>query len=361
MFFSKQFKLHLISQNNENDYMRPDLNNQNPNFNFNLQSQLNSIENNNLSFNKSLLSSSLVTNNSINSEIELDNINYIFKPNNINIETELYNQKNQFIPKTINFEKELNNKNNQFKPTIIDEKTYFLDLSSLNKNNNNNNQELFFTDNTPIKSVNSEHQKSKKDLKSHKKPTGRIKKSEKKVGKHDKNKADNITRKVKHLVLKSLMKFINKKIKILYNGNIGNNILKKEFLLLNKNPTYNASIEYNKQFLKKTLKEILSENISPQYNNFKPDFNKNLVERLLNEKDKEKKAYFNKLFNLTFVDCLQHFNGTKNIKELEGMESINDVLEEFNNEKKYKEKLYYSIKNFDNIINKNRTSKKNET
>ena len=39
------------------------------------------------------------------------------------------------------------------------------------------------------------------------------------------------------------------------------------------------------------------------------------------------------------------------------MESINDVLEEFNNEKKYKEKLYYNIKNYDNIINKNRISK----
>ena len=354
--FAKKIKIHVINQNNENDYPSPDLNNQNPNFIFNFPNQLNSIENNNLSFNNNfLLSTSLLNDNkSINSEIEYDNKDYLFKPNNIKNEKELDNLNNTFIFKAIINEKELDNQNNQIKTKISDGKTYFLDLSSLNKNNNN--QELFFTDNTSIKNVNSEHhQKTKKDLKPHKKPTGRIKKGEKKEGKHNKYQEDNIRRKVKHLVLKNLMIFINKKIKILYNGNIGNNILKKEFLLFNKNPSYNSSIEYNKLFLKKTLKEILSENISTLYSNFEPDFNKKLVERLLNEKDKEKSIYFNKLFNLTFIDCLQHFNGTKNIRELDGMESIDNALEEFNNEKKYKEKLYYNIKNYDNIINKKKS------
>ena len=150
------------------------------------------------------------------------------------------------------------------------------------------------------------------------------------------------------------------KIKALFNGNIGKNILKKEFLTLNKKPKFDSSIEYNKLFLKKTLKEILSENISTRYTSYSQDFNKKLVEKLINEKDKEKREYFNKLFNFTFLDCLKHFNKTKIIKEFEGMDSIDDVLEEFNNDKEYKEILYENLINFDTIINnkKSRTSKK---
>ena len=164
--FSKKCKIHLISQNNEKDYICPELDNQNPNFIFGLQDQMNSIENNNLSFNNNFVLSSLLNNNnSIDNETELYNIKYMFKPNIINIETELDNHKNQFILNTNNDEKELDNKNNQFKPIISDGKNYFLNLPSLNKNN----QELFITDNIPIKNINSENQKSKKDLQSHKK------------------------------------------------------------------------------------------------------------------------------------------------------------------------------------------------
>ena len=39
------------------------------------------------------------------------------------------------------------------------------------------------------------------------------------------------------------------------------------------------------------------------------------------------------------------------------MECIDDVLEEFNNEKEYKQILYYNIKNFDDIINSKRSRK----
>ena len=93
------------------------------------------------------------------------------------------------------------------------------------------------------------------------------------------------------------MKFLNKKTKTTYNGNIGHNILKKEFLGFNKNPKCDFSIEYNKQLLQKQLKEIFSENITTRINNYRQDFNKKLVERLINEKDSEKRNYFNKFFN----------------------------------------------------------------
>ena len=41
------------------------------------------------------------------------------------------------------------------------------------------------------------------------------------------------------------------------------------------------------------------------------------------------------------------------------MDNIDNVLEEFNKNKEYKEILYYNIRNFDDII-KNKTSRKSK-
>ena len=60
--------------------------------------------------------------------------------------------------------------------------------------------------------------------------------------KHDKFTDDNLRKKCKHLVLDSVMEFINKKIYSLYNGNIGNNIYRKEILTLNKSQKSKANI-----------------------------------------------------------------------------------------------------------------------
>ena len=319
----KYNKIPSDSQINENDSLSPDLNNPNPNLDisefitFNNQNKLNNLENNNSSLNS-----------------------------NINTEKELYNI------------------NNQSKPIISEGKIYYVDLPSENTSNNNIKykcQDLFFNDINPLK--NSIIQIKKKEIKTHKKPTGRFKKESKKDGKHNKYTDDNVRKKVKHIVLKSIMKFLNIKIKALFNNNIGHNVLKKELLTLNKMPKFESSIEYNKMFLNKTIKEIFSENISSKFTNYQKDFNKKLIEKLINEEgDKENREYFNSLFNLTFLDCLKHFNKAKQIKELDGMDNIDDVLEEFNDDKEYKNILYYNIQNFDVIINnkRSRNSKKKE-
>ena len=211
---------------NENNSLSSDLNNPNPSFdNFYNQNQLNILKNNNSSLNNNRLLSPLLI-------------------NNINIEKELYNI------------------NNQSKPIISEGKTYYIDLPSENTSNyniNNSFQDLFFNEINPFK--NTKIPKQKKKLRFHKKPTGRFKKESKKDGKHNKYSDDNVRKKVKHLVLKSIMKFLNRKIKELFNNNIGHNVLKKELLTLNKIPKFESSIEYNKLLLNKTIKEIFSENI----------------------------------------------------------------------------------------------------
>ena len=320
----------MISKDNKislNDSLSPDLNNQNPNFNilnfhnFKNQNQLKYLENNNSSLNNNYYISPLL-NNDIISEKELDNLNIQFKPTN--------------------------------------SETFELQSSNIYNNNINNNIEsLFIKDNKSSKTVNLNIEKLKKELNPHKKPTGRIKnddkKNDKKEPKHNKFTDDNVRKKIKHIIIKSIMKFLNMKIKALFNGNIGNNVFKKELLTLNKTPKFESSIEYNKQLLNKTLKEIFSVNISSRFTNYKPDFNKNLIEKLINEEDKEKRDYFQKIFNLTFSDCLQHFNRAKDIKELDGMDCIDDVLEEFNNDKEYKSTLDYHIKNYEIILNRKKS------
>ena len=155
----------------------------------------------------------------------------------------------------------------------------------------------------------------------------------KKEGKHNKFSDDNLRRKCKHLVLNSAIEFINKKIYLIYDGNIGNNIFRKEILTLGKYQKSNANIEFDKIFINKKISEILSENISTRYTNYIPEHNKILIENLRNENDDNKSFYFNKLFNLTFNDCMKHFIGKKYFDELEGMkcfESLRDSLDEDN-------------------------------
>ena len=92
----------------------------------------------------------------------------------------------------------------------------------------------------------------------------------------------------------------------------------------------------NKKFLYKNLKDIFSEHISTKYTSLDLDHNKILIEKLINEKDSDKKIKFEKLFSLTFVDCLNHIiknhiiqNKLENnsIELLEGLEDLNTILD----------------------------------
>ena len=193
---------------------------------------------------------------------------------------------------------------------------------------------------------------------------GRKKKLEHIKGKHNKFSDDNLRRKVKHLVIRSIMNYINAKIEFLYNGKIGNNIYIKKFLTLNKMQKSNATVDYNKNFLNKKIGNILSDNISKKYTIHKEDHNKSLVNYLINEKDINKKLFFNNFFNLTFLQCLKHYSGEKPIKELEGAKCFNDDKKTLEEDEDYIPNLEDYIKNYEEkIMNKNsrkkRLSKKN--
>ena len=168
---------------------------------------------------------------------------------------------------------------------------------------------------------------------------------------------DNLRRKVKHIVLQNTMNFINEKIREIY-GNIGSGIFIKKLLIINQRQKTNATILFNKEFLNKTLGEIFSEDISSRYTNNRKDHNKILIEKLMEDKDEAKKNYFQKLFNITFVDCLEHFRGDKEIEELKGLISFKDLeLEDIKKDKEYQETLNHYVYYYEIITSRKKERK----
>ena len=180
---------------------------------------------------------------------------------------------------------------------------------------------------------------------------------------HNKFSDDNIRKKIKHLVLKSLLEFINNKIKIMYKGNIGNGIFKKELQTINAFQKSNSNVNFDKDFLKKNIGEIFSEKITARFTNFPLNNNKIIIEKLKNEKDENLKIYFNKLFNINFLQCLKHFRGDSHIIELEGLKCFsqikNDILNKYTKDgEDYIGNLEYYLKNYEEIINHKKARKR---
>ena len=205
------------------------------------------------------------------------------------------------------------------------------------------------------------------NLNKEKKKCGRKRKRENEINnEHNKFSDDNIRRKCKHMIIKNLLKFINLKISKLYNGKIGHGVFKKELKTLNQSQISDASVNFNKNFLNKSLCDIFSENISGRFTLIPQNFNQNLIEKLKNEEDEDKKTYFNKLFSLTFYDALRHFRGEIKISELEGLECFNEeknkILSKYDEDgEDYVPIINFYLKNFEEIINNKRSrSKRNK-
>ena len=111
--------------------------------------------------------------------------------------------------------------------------------------------------------------------------------------------------------------------------------------------------------MKKTLYEIFSEKISGKFTIYPEDHNKIIIQGLINEKDKEKRIYFQKLFNLTFSDCLEYLRGDKYIEHLNGLELFSEFyeikqeyLKKYNDGEMYVDQLKNYLKEYEKLINK---------
>lgn len=193
-----------------------------------------------------------------------------------------------------------------------------------------------------------------------KKKLGRKRKDDNSLSINNKYSDNSLRRKCKHIILKILIEFINKKISEIYNGNIGFGTNVKKLLNLNSKQNANVDVTYNKNFLNKTIGDIFSESISTSYSNYGLDHNKNLIKKLMGEEDINKKRYFNKLFNLTFLECLKHFRKSEIHYELIGLYDFDKLIQKYEIDSDYKNCLEYHFKNFEKIINNKKPRKKKE-
>ena len=188
-----------------------------------------------------------------------------------------------------------------------------------------------------------------------KKKLGRKIKSEKNLGEHNKFSDDNIQKKLKNAILNNLFEFVNEKIKFFYSDDIKGKARTRAKLLLKLKQKVRErdKVEYNKLFLNKTLSSIFSEEISSKYSRFNPNHNKDLIQKLLNEEDKIKNEYFKDLFNLTFMDALNHFRGTAINEKLNGLKTFDDYCKSLESEiynDEYKKVLKFYLMNYEKEI-----------
>jgi hypothetical protein len=80
----------------------------------------------------------------------------------------------------------------------------------------------------------------------------------------------------------------------------------------------------------------------------------------MNEHDKYKRLYFQNLFNLTFIQCLNHFRGKEIINELIGLTKLEEIKEKYNFEDVYFNNLIYYFLRYEEIIYNKRIRKSNK-
>jgi len=253
----------------------------------------------------------------------------------------LYDNNNNIL--NMNFDPEF--MNNEIEPNIISSNSVYninnFHFSKINKKDSTSNSNIIKEEIKNDLNSNKPQEKLGRKCKRNK----YINPKDKKV--HDKFTPDNLRKKVKNLVLKNLLEFINNKIKSMYN-NIGHGNSEKKLFCLKaqKIDTYNLYFD----FMNKNLKDIFSQEISEKCSNHPKDHNKNIIDSLINDKDE--KNYFTKLFGLTFDDCLKNFRGDKYIKELEGFKDFSFVKEQLliENGEEYVNCLEEKMKNLEELI-----------
>ena len=283
------------------------------------------------------------------SEFDNDNFGLNLNENEININ---FNDNNNNNILNINFDSKFENNENEQK--IISSNSIYnikkFHFSKINKkdstsNNNINKEEIknVFNNNKHQKNIGRKCKRNKSMIPK----DNNIISDNNKVKVHDKYTNDNLIKKIKNLILKNLLDFINNKI---YNSNIGHRNSEKRLFSLKaqKIDTYNLYFD----FMKKNLKDIFSQDISEKCSNHQKDHNKNIIDSLINDKDEIKKNYFNKLFSLTFGDCLKNFRGIKDIKELEGFKDFSSVKEQLSieNGEEYVNCFEEKMKNLEELI-----------
>ncbi len=168
--------------------------------------------------------------------------------------------------------------------------------------------------------------------------------------KHDRNCGDNIIRKIKLKFIEYSLQLLNNILKSnitkeklneyktsLKTNDITINGDKSKNLIKSLDYKFKDKIKKEKELLllKKPLKEIFSNKISPKYSTLPPDYNKKLIEIILNKEKDNINIIF--AFNLTFEEWIDVFTYKRNLESFENFDK--DKMEEINTKFDKVEKL----------------------
>ena len=295
----------------------------------------------------------------------------------INIKNKEYEENNGLHSEKNSNKSSKNLKKSDDYDSLKEYKNIFINQNNtLNINDYTNNQyqtnTIFFqtikieNENEDSKEEEKEIEKEEEEKSDKNKMLGRKRKDSLTKGKHNKYSNDNLQRKIKSNLLDILFNFINQKIIEKYK-NIPNYNIEKDILMKNEQKQIvNTNVNFNQDFLNKTLEEIFSVDISRKFKKCDSEHNKNLIQKLLHDKNDKNRVFFEKILNLTFFECLEHFRGTKKNPELNGIKNFEQFKEQFKNDKEYINLLDYYVMNYEIITfnkkpRKSKDNKENKT
>jgi hypothetical protein len=172
---------------------------------------------------------------------------------------------------------------------------------------------------------------------------GRKRKGDSSNRRHNKYNSDNIIIKIKNILKKYLIIFINNIIKNLIDDVIQRNLILNTLNLNDNNTEYLIKdIDYkflsekinkndNLKLLFLKIKDFLSQKISPKYKTMDPNlnYNKIIIENLLTDNNQKNKDIFNFIFNeLNLEDWLDIFIHKKDLNNFPAFNSLKEKQQE---------------------------------
>ena len=115
------------------------------------------------------------------------------------------------------------------------------------------------------------------------------------INENEKPSISNLIRKAKKILFTSLLKYDNYIISKVYNNKLGNGINIKKLFKINHFQIKNVKKKFNKELLNTPQGVIFSSDISKKFSSYPYDHNKQLIKKLLNEKDEKKSKIFDRI------------------------------------------------------------------
>lgn len=180
---------------------------------------------------------------------------------------------------------------------------------------------------------------------------------------HNRMTPDNIIKKIKSILFKYIIEFLNKLLKKVSKKI---KLAKLDYKYINKLKRKDDLLS-----LKIKLKELLSLNISPKYRSLKKDYDKKIIEQIENKNEfiinEDNNHFYDTLIfvlNLSFGDWLDLFTRKKNCEDLfnyygidknninnkiieESFLGINEVLNQFEENEKYFSRFVFYLYNYE--------------